>query len=341
VNLSKKAPSTSARLVNLKVFMSCRRCGVAAAAIYQAACYTIIHYLAFKMPGGAAEFALFYFTMCMVVMSGMLLGLLGSAVAPNANAAPLLVILLIVPQLTMSGAMIPLPGAVTGLTTTRWAFESLVSISGVGSDVAADACWSLPEELRDEMDLDMKTAAGCLCMGVNALRQESCEFPGIGEFYDAALDQPEPIEPAPIGDPPSEPIIPPAPESPADQSDQVAMASFFEAVQDYQAEVELIQQDYENQIEEFQAKADIFKAQAEVYQEERATWEIERNAAVGKAEGLISTFNEDFGWAFVDKGNAAAYRTKLLNAWAMQLIFQLTCFGLILFVMNRNVTRYA
>jgi hypothetical protein len=114
------------------------------------------------------------------------------------------------------------------------------------------------------------------------------------------------------------------------------MANFFQEVQDYQAEVEQIQEDYENQIDTFQAKADIFKAEAEAYQEERATWEIDRNAAVGKAEGLISTFHEDFGWAFVDKDNAAAYRVKLLNAWAMQLVFQLVCFVLILFVMNRK-----
>lgn len=114
------------------------------------------------------------------------------------------------------------------------------------------------------------------------------------------------------------------------------MASFFQEVQDYQVEVEQIQDDYKNQIETFQAKADIFKAEAEAYQEERATWEIDRNAAVGKAEGLISTFNDDFGWAFVDKGNPSAYRAKLLNAWGMQLIFQLVCFGLILFVMNRK-----
>ena len=326
------------RLVNLKVFpYVLSKVWVAILlAIYQAACYTIIHYLAFKMPGGASEFTLFYFTMFMVVMSGMLLGLLGSAIAPNANAAPLLVILLIVPQLTMSGAMIPLPGAVTSLTSTRWAFESLVSISGVGSDVAADTCWNLPEELRDEMDLEMKAEANCTCMGVNALDQESCEFPGIGQYYDASLDEPEPIEPEPIGDPPPEPVVPPAPEQPADQSDQVAMANFFQEVQDYQAEVEQIQDNYKNQIDAFQAKADIFKAEAEAYQKDRAEWEIERNAAVGKAEGLISTFYEDFGWTFVDKDNQAAYRSKLVTAWGAQLIFQLVCFGLILFVMNRK-----
>jgi hypothetical protein len=114
------------------------------------------------------------------------------------------------------------------------------------------------------------------------------------------------------------------------------MANFFQEVQDYQAEVEQIQENYKNEIDAFQAKADIFKAEAEAYQIERAEWEIERNAAVGKAEGLISTFYEDFGWTFVDKDNPAAYRSKLVTAWGAQLIFQLVCFGLILFVMNRK-----
>ena len=122
------------------------------------------------------------------------MGFLASAVAPNANAAPLIVILLIVPQVVLGGALIPIPSSVSTPISTRWAFEALTSISGAGSDVAADACWALPEGVRDAMSLEDKTTQGCRCMGVNALHQASCDFPGLGSFYDPVIDQPRPSE---------------------------------------------------------------------------------------------------------------------------------------------------
>jgi ABC-type multidrug transport system ATPase subunit len=237
------------RLVNLKVFpYVLSKVWVAALlALYQAAAFAIIHYLAFKMPGGVQEFGLFYFTLFMAVFSGMMLGLFASAVAPNANAAPLLVILLIVPQLVLAGAMIPVPGKLSGITSTRWAFESLVSISGAGSDVAADACWALPEDERYKLTLDEKASLKCGCMGVNALNQASCKFPGIGQYYDPALDQAEPLEPASIGDPPAEPALPTAPQRPLDQTNQVAMGKFLQDMQDYQTQVDQIRADFKVQ----------------------------------------------------------------------------------------------
>ena len=44
------------------------------------------------------------------------------------------------------------------------------------------------------------------------------------------------------------------------------------------------------QVNEYQARVDIFKAEAKAYQEQRTRWEINRNAAVSKAEGSISVF---------------------------------------------------
>src|SRR5260370_19102620 len=66
-------------------------------AIYQAACFTLIHHLAFEMPGGVEEKIFFYITALLLVIAGMMLGLFVSALAPNANSAPLLLILFIIP----------------------------------------------------------------------------------------------------------------------------------------------------------------------------------------------------------------------------------------------------
>jgi hypothetical protein len=53
------------RLVNLQIFpyITSKIWVAALLALYQAACYTVIHYLAFDMPGGAAEFFAVYITM--------------------------------------------------------------------------------------------------------------------------------------------------------------------------------------------------------------------------------------------------------------------------------------
>jgi hypothetical protein len=56
------------------------------------------------------------------------------------------------------------------------------------------------------------------------LKQENCNYPGLGEFYNPAIDQPPPVEPPPLGEPPPEPVLPERPVEPFDQSDNVAMA---------------------------------------------------------------------------------------------------------------------
>jgi len=39
------------------------------------------------------------------------MGLFASALAPNANSVPMIVIILVIPQIVISGALIPLPSA--------------------------------------------------------------------------------------------------------------------------------------------------------------------------------------------------------------------------------------
>ncbi len=186
------------------------------------------------------------------------------------------------------------------------------------------------------MTLDDKAANACRCMGLNVLREESCNFPGLGEYYDPAVDEPEPVEPAALGDPPAEPVIPAAPPEPNDQTDQVAVAQYLQALQQYQADVEKIQQDYKTQIEDFQARADVFTAEMTAYQEDRARWEIDRNAAVGKAEGIISTFYDNFGWAFINKDDRSEFWTRLGIAWGVQGLIITVLFFATLFAIYRK-----
>jgi ABC-type multidrug transport system ATPase subunit len=326
------------RLVNLKVmpYVISKVWVAFLLAIYQAFAFTAIHHLAYKMPGGALEVGLYYLTMFLSVLAGMMIGLFASALAPNANSAPLLVILLIVPQLVLAGAMISLPTTISAVSATRWSYESLVAISGAGSDVAADACWQLTEEQRDELTLDDKWALGCRCMGVMALNQDSCDFPGLGSYYDPALDAPEPVkpvEPASIGEPPPEPVFPEAPQAPADQTDQAAMGQFLLDLQAHQQAVEEIRADYETKLDAYKAKADQFELDLEQFQsdmedylEAQATWEVDRNTVVGKAEGLIKAIYDEYDWAFVNKEDESAYWSKLGTAWGMLALYSFVLF---------------
>jgi hypothetical protein len=245
-------------------------------------------------------------------------------------------IMLIVPQIVLSGALAPVPSAISSVASTRWAFEGLIGITGIGSDVAADACWTLPEELRDSMSLEDKTANGCRCMGLAVFQPGSCNFPGLGAFYKPEVDQPEPVEPE--GQPvrPAEPVIPPAPDPPEDQFDQVEVAQYLNALQAYQEEAGRIQEDYKNQMDLYEAQAKVYQAELVAYQEDLSKYNIARNSAVKGAEGLIESITEEFGWAWVNKNDQAKFWPWLLKTWSAQLVIICVYFGLILFLMKRK-----
>jgi ABC transport system ATP-binding/permease protein len=327
------------RLVNLKVlpYVSSKLWVAALLALYQAMAYTGIHYLAFDMPGGVLEFVLMYVTVLLATLAGMVLGLLASAIAPNANAAPLIVVLLIIPQIVLGGALIPMPASVTVPTSSRWAFEALVNISGAGSDLAADHCWELAEEERDALTQADKEDMGCRCLGLSALDPNSCQFPGLGAYYDTALDQAEPVAPMEVGDPPPEPVLAAAPQPPADQADTLAVARFLQDLDAYQQEAARIQTDYRAELEAYQARVDAYRTEAQNYQENLAEWTMKRSAAVSRAEGLLGRYHEDFGWAFGDKDDDGAFWPRIALAWGIQLLI----IGLLFFVILLAVARKA
>ncbi len=308
------------RLVNLRIlpYVLSKVWVAGLLALYQALVYTAVHYLAFKMPGSGTEFFMIYVSLCLSTLAGMMLGLVSSALAPNANAASLIVILFLVPQFVLGGAMIPVPGYISGPTSARWAFEALVAVAGPGSDVAADACWALPANIRDHLTLADKQARGCRCMGIRALDANSCNFPGLGKAYDPVINQPEPIQPQGIGNPPLQPAIPPQPQAPGQNANAAQTAAYLQALQNYQAQVDQIQAGYKTQMQAYQARADIYQKQIAQYQTALTNWQVKRNSAVGEAEGIIQGFYDGFRWTIVDKGNMAAFWAKIIHTWLMQ-----------------------
>jgi ABC-type multidrug transport system ATPase subunit/pSer/pThr/pTyr-binding forkhead associated (FHA) protein len=307
-------------------------------ACYHAAAYTLIHYIAYRMPGGLVEFGLFYLTMALITVAGMMLGLFASALAPNANAAPLLVILLIVPQIILGGALVPVPRPISAVTVTSWGYAAFMAITGTGADVAGDACWDLPAGDRALMTLEQKETFGCRCLGMNLLDPASCNFPGIGEFDRGALDQPAPQEPPPLGDPPPEPVLPPRPPEPADPSDSLAMADFFSRLKTWEAEANRIQEAYRLEVDAYQSQARLYQAEVAAYQEQAVQGLLARQAVVKSAEALVDRFRIDYGWTFVDKSDSRAFRERVVSAWIAEItISGILLLGILVLLKRRDI----
>jgi hypothetical protein len=211
-----------------------------------------------------------------------------------------------------------------------------MSISGAGSDVAADVCWQLPEDVRKAMTIEDKLDYGCTCMGVKMLEQESCDYPGLGLFYNPEISEPPPVEPDPLPPPPPEPVLPERPPEPADQSDTVAMADFFTALQKWEGEATLVQEDYKRQIEAYQAQSEVYKSEVIAYQTELINWQIAQASAVTPAESVIEQFYVNFRWTFVDKEDSAAYWAKITKTWVIQSGIILILFVAILALQKRK-----
>ncbi|WP_414529391.1 ATP-binding cassette domain-containing protein [Nodularia chucula] len=123
-----------------------------------------------------------YVTLFLASFGSMILGLLVSAIAPNQSVAPLLTILVLVPQVIFGGGILPVSEFkdngkfLNQLMLTKYPFESLVTLSGLGEDVAKDPCWQKPERQRRRLSVQESNA--CDCYGNNVFKQ--CQFPGLG-----------------------------------------------------------------------------------------------------------------------------------------------------------------
>ena len=187
------------------------------------------------------------------------------------------------------------------------------------------------------MSIDEATAQ-CSCMRLNVLRQDSCNFPGLGRFYNPVIDEPKPVEPAALGERPPEPNVPPAPEAPEDQSDTVAMAVYFDDLQLYQDTVRVMQDQYRQDIRAYESEAQLYKAELTAYQEDFVGWEISRTAAVDPAVSIIGRYREEFGWTYVNKGDDKAYWAKVTTTWiAMGGIILVLTLGVLLIVKRKDV----
>jgi hypothetical protein len=326
------------RLVNLKIFpyVASKVWVALLLSFYGAAAFVTIRFLAFDIPATPLIIGLYFISMMLAVLAGSMSGLLASAISKSPSVAPLLMILLIIPQIVLSGSLVPLSGKVTAIASTRWSFQDFAGLTGMGSDVASDPCWKLTKNERELMSLDQKTVFGCKCMGLAVFDPDSCNFPGVGQFYKPEVDQPAPVEPAALGPEPTEPVIPPAPAPPADQNDKVAMVQYMNALQSYQDDVKAIQDQFRSEMNLYRSQADLYTAQMKEYQTAKISYETARSKAVSSAEALIKGSVDKIGWAFVNIRDMNTLITWITRTWTAQLIIIGVFFMLILVFIKRK-----
>lgn len=279
--------------------------------LYQGAVFLLFKLLAVDIPRAPSILLAMYGTLVLATISGMVMGLLVSAISPNQNIAPLLTIIFIVPQITFGGGVLPIdtfgpPGQlINHLTLTKRPFESLITLTNLGADVANDACWALPEDKRKNLSDGDKEK--CDCLGKSVFK--ACKFPGIEAKYDKVVEQSEPQKPPEPGDPPQAPTKPDS--------------NSFQAQQEYEEDLDQYQED----IDAYQEKVDQYQAGIDEWQEKYSDWKGKYESAVGEAEGIIARFNQDFGSMFA---------VNLGRYGSIQILLIAAMFGLLLVAQQRK-----
>jgi ABC-type multidrug transport system ATPase subunit len=272
--------------------------------------------------GGEWGYPAMFVTIFLCTLSGYMIGLAISAASPNQNIALFLVVIVLVPQFLFAGALLRrdlIPGGdyISAATSTRWAFEALVRITGIAEDVVDDPCWDSPKEVWSKWDQEEKDGRNCRCLGKQLF--ELCYFPGIQnpDLYDDeaknALAAPEPKKPP---TPTPYPTYTPPPK-PKDQRKQEA----------YQATV----------VAQGKKQGDRTKDQMESwtnnemeqYINAREDWQSTREGAVRGAEEKIDEIFVRYKTAF---------EADVTTSWLALIILSLVFFGVtLLFQKQKDV----
>lgn len=281
--------------------------------LYQAAVFLLFKKLAVDIPGGLEVAIGLYITLFLATLSGMMLGLLVSAVSPNQNVAPLLIILILIPQITFGGGLLPINAIgpagklISQMTASKWSFESMVTITALGQDVAEDECFSkLSQQERNNLT-EAEKAKRCTCLGVNIFKQ--CQFPGISAKYTNAVDATEPEQPKDPG------LRPPKPEATA------KCPAFSKCYRDKFDRWEKDLKAYEDQVNKYknEIKGD--------WKNKYSDWKQKRESAIGEAEGIIRKFYQDYG---------AMFNVNVVKDWGILGLNMVVVFGLLLPVQKRK-----
>ena len=322
-----------------------------------------------EVPSPSAYLGL-YITLFLSTLCGYVIGLVISSAAPNQNSAMMLIIVVLVPQFLFAGALLPLdliPGGkqISALMPTRWGFEAMVRLTGMGQEIAADPCWtSFPK--ADRLHLPEELKEHCPCMGVSIFT-ECNQFPGIlsDDIFDekakTAIVQPKPVEPPqptpyPYPTPVPSPTALPTPTSypsptpnptPSDprnmgdymdlqqeqgQSYQDRILEQFEAYRlDSQEQGAAYSQVRTAQGDEYaerrKAQGDEYADAMQIYGDSRAEWQESRDKAISSAEAVLGAIYDNFPQTF---------RGSIVGRWMIMIALASGFLGIVFVFQKRK-----
>ena len=361
------------RAVNLKIFpylMSKAWVGVVLA-IYQAAVLMAFR-IAFVKPviPSTLDYVAFFITLFLGSLSGYLIGLAISAIAPNQNSAMLLLITILVPQFLFAGALLPIdviPGGrpISVVMSSRWVWEGFVQASHMGDQLMEDPCLTgFPKSDRQHLPDEVK--ANCPCMG-ESIFTDCADFPGIlsPDFYDdvareklAMLEPAEPPQPTaylyPTALPSLTPIFTPTPlpsltpyPTPADprnmeaymddsrnqgkEQQDAAMDQFEQYRLDSQDQGQVYADQMDAQGDEY---ADLRQEQADEYTDAMQDYGDERADWVKSREKAINSAESLLGAMYDDYGYV--FEGSIFSRWSVLAIIMLVLMGIMLFFQKRK-----
>lgn len=267
--------------------------------LYQASIFLLFKMGTAGWPKGAEAILQVYFTLFLAILGGVMLGLLTSAVSANQNVAPLLLVSLMVVVLTFAG-MVPGLGTqgfskqIGRMTVSKYAFESMVTISEIGKALALDPCWQLPEEERDRLTEEEKLEK-CTCMGPKLFHH--VKVPGILDYYHPAVEAPEPEQP---GKPAAAPAQPAMPKRPTGLIAPAEARRYQDEMKQWEDEM----QSFRSRVEQYQKDIDLYQSRIDEWQKAYQSWKSERSKAIGSAEAILKQFHINYRQTFhVDLAN--------------------------------------
>lgn len=361
------------RAVNLKILpyiLSKVWVGVVLA-IYQAGVLMFFRMVFMRpdMPSLGAFLAL-YITLFLSTLAGYVVGLMISAAAPNQNVAMMLIIVVLVPQFLFAGALLPLdliPGGemISFMMPTRWGFESMVRITGMGEKIAEDPCW-VNFSKADRLALPEDLKVDCPCLGMSIFTQCG-DFPGVlsedifDEKAQMAVVLPKPEEPpqptaypyptaypspTPLPTPTSLPSPTPLPtpfnpaemanymdrrsEQGAEYQDQI-LGQFEDYRLDSQAQGAWYSDLRTEQGDEYkelrQQQGDEYTEAMQEYGDERAEWQEARDKAISSAEAILGAVYDNF---------PQIYERTVFSRWMIMGMIIFVLLGTVLIFQKRK-----
>ncbi len=361
------------RAVNLKIFpylMSKAWVGVVLA-IYQAAVLMAFR-IAFVKPliPSTLDYVAFFITLFLGSLSGYLIGLAISAIAPNQNSAMLLLITILVPQFLFAGALLPIdviPGGrpISVVMSSRWVWEGFIQASHMGDKLMEDPCLTgFPKSDRQHLPDEVK--ANCSCMG-ESIFTDCADFPGIlsPDFYDdvareklAMLEPAEPPQPTaylyPTALPSLTPMFTPTPlpsptpyPTPADprnmeaymddsrtqgkEQQDAAMDQFEQYRLDSQDQGQVYADQMDAQGDEY---ADLRQEQADEYTDAMQDYGDERADWVKSREKAINSAESLLGTIYDDYGYV--FEGSIFSRWMVLAVIMLVLMGIMLVFQKRK-----